>query len=268
MTPCLHLHILASGSKGNAALVEGPQGMLLVDCGISRKQLLLRAGELGLDMDHVLATLVTHEHSDHVAGLSVWCNRWEGALYATAGTAGARKHLARLPFTLIGREESFCVGGIEVTTFPTSHDVAEPCGFRFSCGDDAIGWCTDTGLLTPRALEQLAGARILGLESNHDVKMLKQGPYPAYLKARILSAQGHLSNDQAAEALPELVGPDTETVVALHISQENNQPSLAVRTLAEALGAEAANATFTEARTPDGRVSVIAAGQDRPLSVW
>ena len=268
MTPCLHLHILASGSKGNAALVEGPQGMLLVDCGISRKQVTLRAAELGLDLDRVVGVLVTHEHSDHVAGLSVWCNRWEGPLYATPGTAGARRCLTTLPFTLVGRQESFCVGGIEVSTFPTSHDVAEPCGFRFACGDDAIGWCTDTGLLTPPALELLTNVRILGLESNHDVAMLKRGPYPAHLKARILGARGHLSNDQAAEALPELVGPDTETVVALHISQENNRPSLAVRALAGALGAEAANDTFTEARTPDGRASIVAAGQDRPLSIW
>lgn len=265
----LHLHILASGSKGNAALVEGPEGFILVDCGISRRQVCLRAEELGLNLEQVRALLVTHEHGDHVSGISVWCRRWDGPMYATPGTVAARSYLTELPFTLVGREESFEVAGVRVTTFPTSHDVAEPMGFRFEDAEgDAIGWCTDTGVLLSRAAEQLYNCRILGLESNHDVEMLKHGDYPAQLKARILSDHGHLSNDAAAEALPALIGPTTETVVALHLSADNNRPQVAVRTLAAAIGAEAANELFTEARTPDGSVSICAASQDVPMSVW
>ena len=98
--------------------------------------------------------------------------------------------------------------------------------------------------------------------------MLATGPYPAVLKARVAGDHGHLSNDQAAGALRELVGPTTETVVALHLSQKNNRPSVAVRTLAAAVGAQAANDTFTEARTPDGALTICAAGQDRPLTIW
>jgi hypothetical protein len=125
------------------------------------------------------------------------------------------------------------VCGMTVESFPTSHDVADPMGFRFalysemegdgSGGDllDAIGWMTDTGYVTDAALDGLYGVRILGIESNHDVEMLKNGPYPAYLKKRILSPFGHLSNDQCAEVLPALVTRDTETVVALHLSEEN-----------------------------------------------
>ena len=268
MTPQLHIHILASGSKGNAAVVEGPQGSLLVDCGLSRRELLRRADELGVDVSRIAAVLVTHEHSDHVKGLTVWCNRFDGELYSTAGTAGARPYLTSPPFTLVTPGDAFEVAGIRVVTFPTSHDVADPMGFRFECGDDALGYCTDTGLLPEPALAALAGCRILALESNHDAHMLRTGPYPAYLKARVAGERGHLSNDQAAEALRQLVGDQTETVVAMHLSQENNRPSVCVRTLAAALGAEQANETFTEARTPDGRVSIVAAAQDRPLTVW
>lgn len=268
MTPSLHLHVLASGSKGNAALVEGPEGMLLIDCGVSRKQVVTRMVALGLSPDDVAAVLLTHEHGDHVAGLTVWCNRWEGPMFATPGTAAARGYLSTLPFTLVGRADEFEVAGVTVRTFPTSHDVAEPMGFRFECAGDAIGWCTDTGVLTSRALELLADCRILGLESNHDAGMLRRGPYPGYLKARIAGERGHLSNDQAAEALPSLVTERTETVVALHLSQENNTPALAVRALADAVGAEVTNATATEARTPDGLLTIVAAAQDRPMTVW
>lgn len=268
MTPHIHLHVLASGSRGNAAVVEGPEGSVLIDCGISRRALLGRADELGLDMGRVTAVLLTHEHSDHVGGLAVFCNHFDGALLATAGTVGARRGLSSLPFSLVGSSDSFELAGMRVRTFPTSHDVAEPVGFRFSTDEDALGFCTDTGELGDEAREALAGARILALEANHDERMLATGPYPSFLKQRVAGPRGHLSNAQAAEALTSLVGPDTETVVAMHLSQENNRPSACIRTLAEALSAEAANDAFTEARTPDGRLTICAAAQDWPLSVW
>lgn len=270
MTPEIHLHVLASGSKGNAAVVEGPGGSVLVDCGISRRALLGRAEELGVDLDRVRAVVLTHEHSDHVGGLTVFCNHFEGALFATAGTVGARRYLAELPFTVVGRTDEVELAGMRVRTFPTSHDVADPVGLRFSTADDALGFCTDTGELGPEALDALGGVRILALESNHDERMLATGDYPSYLKARVGGPCGHLSNAQAAAALGRLVGPDTETVVAMHLSQDNNRPSVCVRTLAEAVGAEvtAGEDGRPEARTPDGRLTICCAAQDWPLSVW
>ena len=270
MTPQIHLHVLASGSKGNASIVEGPEGSVLVDCGISRRALLGRAEELGVDVSRVVAVVLTHEHSDHVGGLSVFCNRFDGPLFATAGTVAARRYLTELPFTLVGHEDELELAGMRVRTFPTSHDVADPIGLRFSTTDDALGFCTDTGELGEEALDALAGTRILALESNHDERMLATGDYPAYLKARVGGPTGHLSNAQAAEALDRLVGPDTETVVAMHLSQENNRPSLCVRTLAEAVGAEVATGEDgrPEARTPDGRLTICCSAQDWPLSVW
>lgn len=275
MTPLIHLHVLASGSKGNATVVEGPTGSVLVDCGISRKRLHERANEVGCDLSRVQAILLTHEHGDHTAGLGVVCNHFDGPVYTTAGTATGRRGLANLPFTLVDHDATLEVAGMRIQAFPTSHDVNDPMCFEFEVRDedgqdvlDSVGWVTDTGFLTDDALDALYGCRILGIEANHDLRMLRSGPYPHFLKARVAGDFGHLSNEQAAEALPHLVTHDTETVVALHLSQENNRPSIAVRALAEAVGAVAANDTFTEARTTDGLLSICAGAQDRPISIW
>lgn len=274
MRPLIHLHILASGSKGNAAVVEGPGGLVLVDCGLSRKRLYERAAELGVSLDDLVAAVFTHEHSDHVSGVPVFAKRFGGPLYASRGTVAARQSLAGLAFTSVRTGSSFEVAGMRVQTFATSHDVADPFGLRFSVEDgdgdvlDALGWCTDTGYLTDEALDVLRGCRVLGIESNHDPRMLATGPYPTYLKARVGGKRGHLSNAQCAEALPALVTQETEAVVALHLSEKNNTPSTCMRTLAEALGATAANTTFTEATANDGRLTLRVAAQDRPLSVW
>ncbi len=268
MYPQIHLHVLASGSKGNATLVEGPEGFVLVDCGVSYKALRERAAELGLDLGRVCAVVVTHEHGDHTKGLPVLAKHFNGPMYATAGTVGARKDLIGLPFTLVDHSCELELAGMRVRAFPTSHDVADPMCFRFETDDDAVGYCTDTGVLTPEAAEALFGVRVLALESNHDPKMLATGPYPGYLKERVGREHGHLSNEQAAEALRDLVDEDTETVVAMHLSQENNRPSVCVRTLAAAVGAEAADAIWSEARTPDGLLTICAAGQDRPMTIW
>lgn len=266
----LHLHILASGSKGNCALVEGPEGLIMIDNGLSRKATLERMHELGLAEEDVRALILTHEHGDHVSGVTVWCNRWQGELYASRRTAQQRKYLAGMPFCQVDPGDTFEVAGVQVQTFSTSHDVVNPMGFRFERADDAIGYVTDTGVLPCAAQETLRGARIIALESNHDVPTLRTGPYPRYLQDRILSDTGHLSNAQAAQAARAIVTDATEQLVAMHISQENNRPSLAVRALAEALGAELDNelgssATLERAGAPD--LHIRAAGQNRPISL-
>lgn len=268
MVPRIHLHVLASGSKGNATLVEGPEGLVLVDCGISNRELGRRAERLGLDLGRLCGVLVTHEHSDHVSGLSVLRNRFDGPMLATAGTVGGRPYLPELGFQIIDRSDSFELAGMRVRSFPTFHDVGDPVGYRFEAGGDVVGLCTDTGVLGDEAMGALHGARVLALESNHDPQMLLTGRYPAQLKERVAGERGHLSNDQAADALRELVTPDTECVVGMHLSQDNNRPSLCVRALAAAVGAQRADTTFTEARTPDGHLSVCVASQVEPRSIW
>lgn len=275
MTPLMHLYVLASGSAGNAAVIDGPDGAILIDCGISRRELGRRADDAGVDLGRVQAVFVTHEHGDHVRGIPVLASHMECPLYATAGTAGGGKALLDVPFTLVSHDGVVDVAGMHVTLFPTSHDVADPFGMRVEVrgdGDvalDAIGWCTDTGFLTAEALGSLRDVRILGIESNHDVEMLRTGPYPAFLRRRVGGETGHLSNEQCADALPLLVGDDTETVVALHLSERNNRPSVCMRTLAGALGATLLDGEDgPEARTDDGAVSLCCAHQDRPLVIW
>lgn len=267
----LHLHILGSGSRGNCALVEGPEGLIMIDDGFSRREVLARMHELGLSEDNVRALILTHEHSDHVSGVSVWCKRFDGELYASAGTCDTRKYLACLPFETFSPGDTLKIAGIRVDTFPTSHDVMNPAGFRFSAGDDAVGFATDTGVLPPGAMRLLSDARILALESNHDVPMLRTGSYPRMLQDRIISERGHLSNEQAAEAAKKLVTDRTEQLIAMHISQENNRPSLAVRSLADALGATLDNELGSSATLVRGNglpdLHIRAAGQNRPISL-
>lgn len=267
----LGLHILGSGSKGNCALVEGPEGLIMIDNGFSRREVLKRMHELDLDEHDVRALILTHEHTDHVSGISVWCRAFDVELYASVGTPETRRYLDELPFCEFLPGLRFEVAGISVRTFATSHDVVNPVGFRFDCDGDSIGYATDTGELSEDALDALDDVRMLALESNHDVPMLRCGPYPRYLQDRILSDRGHLSNAQAAEAAARVVGPHTEQLVAMHISQENNRPSLAVRSFAAALGAQlddelGSSATLTrDDNAPD--LHIRAAGQNRPISV-
>lgn len=267
----LHLHILGSGSKGNCALVEGPEGLIMIDAGLSRRETLARMHQLGLDEGRIRALVLTHEHTDHVSGAPVWCKHFEGALFASAGTVAARERLRGLPFREFAPGDVLHIADVEVATFPTSHDVVNPVGFRFSCAGDSIGYATDTGMLPPGAVHLLAGARILALECNHDVAMLRCGPYPRMLQARIASERGHLSNAQAAEVVPQLVTERTERIVAMHISQENNRPSLAVCALAEALGATPDNELGSSATLVRGGgrpdLRICAAGQNRPISL-
>ena len=232
---------IASGSSGNCIYAGSDNTHLLMDVGISRKRTNEALHGIGLDLKEIDGIFITHEHSDHVNGLPVFAKRYAGPLYATKGTIAGRGSLAHLPFVPLAHDDELTVAGMRIRTFPTSHDVADPFGLHFTVEDaggtvlDSVGWCTDTGVLTKRALEELRGCRVLGLEANHDVRMLATGPYPSYLKARVGGTRGHLSNDQCAEALRTLVTADTTTVVALHISEKNNLPSVAKAALSQAV---------------------------------
>jgi phosphoribosyl 1,2-cyclic phosphodiesterase len=275
MTPQIHLHVLASGSKGNAAVVEGPAGSVLIDDGIARRTLLARASELGVNMGDVRAVLLTHEHTDHVSGLQVFANHFDGPLFATAGTIAARERLSQLPFEVINHTDALELCGMHVTVFPTSHDVADPGGLSLRNHGRERRACGRPGLLHRhgRAYRRgRPGAHRLPACSRSSPTTtsacLPRAPTPGYLKQRIHGRQGHLSNAQAADALQDLVTNETEVIVGMHLSHENNRPSVAVRTLAAAVGAEATNETFTEARTPNGHLTVCVSAQDAPLSVW
>lgn len=178
----LHLHILGSGSKGNCALIEGPRGLIMIDDGLSRRETLKRMAELGLSADNVSALLITHEHSDHIKGLDVWCKHWHGPLFASRGTLSGKENLSHLPVEEFDPGDILSIAGIHVQTYSTSHDVINPVGYRFDALDDSIGFATDTGELSSQAMNTLKDCRVLALESNHDVTMRAWENIPAFFR--------------------------------------------------------------------------------------
>jgi phosphoribosyl 1,2-cyclic phosphodiesterase len=237
----LRVVVLGSGSAGNAVAITDGATTLLVDCGFSAREAAKRLASVGLDADSVTALVVTHEHHDHVRGVEVFSRRHSVPVFATRGTARAAdlarcvSHLERL---VLG--EAARIGTLSLLPFATSHDAAEPMGVRVDADSGAsFGLATDTGVLTPQAAEALADVDVLGIESNHDLGMLEHGPYPPFLKRRIRSDQGHLSNACAADALERLASNRLRRILALHRSQTNNTPELAghsLRTRAGELG--------------------------------
>ncbi|WP_216662544.1 MBL fold metallo-hydrolase [Adlercreutzia sp. ZJ473] len=245
----LLLHVLASGSKGNAAIVEDASTGrgVLVDCGICKRDLFARAAAAGFDLARLDAILITHDHADHVKGLGVATRGLAKAraaavppVYALGPVRAASAEIAKVEGACDVRDmrcgASFGIGPVGVHPFHTSHDAAASCGFRFEDADgDALGYVTDTGVLTDEVRDALREVRMLALESNHDERMLREGPYPWALKQRVASDRGHLSNAQAADALLSLLSPRLEQVVGMHLSENNNLPSLAARALTGAL---------------------------------
>ena len=232
--------ILASGSKGNCIFIEGTSGALLLDAGLSAKETLRRAGNAGLDTSRIQAVLVTHEHGDHVNGLDVLSRKLHIPVYATEGTLHDFLHHRRTSDKPIEHHtcryhEHFNVGEFCIEPFATSHDAAEPCGFVVSENGLRIGYCTDTGVLTPQMIDLLRGCDGIVLESNHCPDMLEKGPYPPSLKRRIRSKRGHLSNHVAAAALRSL-GRDVPQVILAHLSEINNTPEKALVSAREGLG--------------------------------
>ena len=234
----LTVHILASGSEGNCLLVSGGGIHLLVDAGISTKRIVTGLEQLGLSPRDVTGVLLTHEHSDHTAGLATLTKQYQLPLYASGGTANAL--CARIPgaadvVKVIPRQGTLSFGEMVVTVFPTSHDAAESVDYRFDCGGAAAGVLTDTGFVTMEAREALSGVGLLVLESNHDEEWLLSGPYPPYLKDRILGPKGHLSNDTAACFARMMAMRGTRRFVLAHLSKENNTPEKALQTAVFAL---------------------------------
>lgn len=256
----LRLHVLGSGSQGNCCVVECPDGLVLIDAGISCKQICTRMEALGLNPARIKAILITHEHSDHIGGLRVTTKKLRVPVYASEGTHSSQSWLdaaGPMAETLTPRTP-LDICGIKITPFAVPHDAAEPLGYRFERSGDAIGYCTDLGHLTEEAGTYLADARIIALESNHDTSMLwSYAGYPHHLKARIAGDNGHLSNAQAAQALPTLATSRTETVVAMHVSQHTNLPTTCRTTLLH--GRRDLDAAA-------GQLRVMVASQITPLS--
>lgn len=244
----IEVAFLGSGSTGNCAVVRAGRTALLLDAGISPRQIGARLGKLGMSLDDVSALLLTHEHSDHVCSAAALAAKRGLPVYGTRGTLAK----AGLPGPLFadlrpvrdGDEVSFGNGDVTVRVTATPHDGVEPVCYVFASGAGTrVGVATDLGHLSKKVLAALAGCEVIGLEANHDVDVLREGAYPAFLKKRILSDVGHLSNEAAADGLARLLGGRTRALVGLHLSQNNNTPALAERALRaglERLGAKVA----------------------------
>lgn len=219
---------LYSGSSGNSSVIEADGSFLLVDMGGSCKATLAALEAVGLSPEGLRGILVTHEHIDHIRGLAVFLKRHPVPVLATAATLDALWHAAAVPecADLVEVEgRALRLGGFAVSAFPTSHDAAGSCGFRViaPCGT-AMAIATDLGKMTADIFAQFESAALVALESNYDREMLRTGRYPAALKSRIASARGHLSNNDAAATVAQLVHTGCRRFSLCHLSEENNLP--------------------------------------------
>jgi phosphoribosyl 1,2-cyclic phosphodiesterase len=215
---------LASGSRGNALLVESGSTLLLVDCGLSRRTLESRLQAVGREPADITAVLVTHEHSDHAQGVAALRRRYGLPVAMTAGTASMMEDVDECARINPGIE--LTLGSISVTPFTVPHDAREPVQFTFSDGKRRLGVLTDTGHITKHIVSRLGGCHGLALEFNHDLPRLRSGPYPHGLKERVASDRGHLNNDQSTQLLERVGHAELEWVVGLHVSEQNNTQAL------------------------------------------
>lgn len=233
----MEFYTIASSSAGNAALVRHNGTTLLIDAGISCRRIERALASLSLSLSDLDGILITHEHIDHVRGLGTMQKKCAVPLYASAGTASALAWPEE-QLRLFSPDESFLIGTLRVLPFRTSHDARESVGYRVESESASLAVLTDTGIITEQARRAALGADLLLLEANHDVEMLKTGPYPYSLKQRILSDCGHLSNEVAAAFALECVRSGTQDILLAHLSGENNTPQLAEYTVARALQSE------------------------------
>jgi len=231
---------LFSSSSGNSVYIGENNMGILVDVGRSAKQIKEMLSSIGVEESAIKAVILTHEHSDHIKGLSVFLKRNNIPVYAAPGTLLALRKKGILTdchtdFTV--NNAGMEINGMFIKPFKTSHDCADGRGYIIegSDGSSKVAVATDTGIVTPEIMSAITGCNLVYIESNHDVDMLKTGPYHYDLKKRILSDKGHLSNDACAEVLRALVNKGTTKFVLAHLSPENNTPHLAFETATHAL---------------------------------
>lgn len=229
---------LFSSSSGNSIFINGGNDSILIDVGMSAKQIEDGLKRIGADADSVRNIFITHEHTDHVKGLKVFTKKHKACVFMTQGTYEALVKTDALDNAcecrIIG--EGTDIGCMSIKAFHTSHDVNESCGYSIEMANGRkIAVATDLGIMTDEVYNGLKSADLVMIESNHDVNMLQCGSYPYLLKRRILGEKGHLSNDACAEAVLNLLNDGTTRFVLGHLSKENNLPQLAYQTSVSAL---------------------------------
>lgn len=216
----LRFATLGSGSRGNALLVEFGSTLLMVDCGLPRRDLELRLKAVGRSPADITALLVTHEHADHLRGVAPFARRYGTPVWMTPGTAANVRSIPRI--NSLSCHRPLMLGDIRIEPYTVPHDAREPCQFVFGAGGRRLGLLTDTGYVTAHIDERLKGCDALALECNHDLESLARGSYPPSVKSRVASNHGHLNNEQAAALLERFRGTGLQWVMAMHISEQNN----------------------------------------------
>ncbi len=224
---------LGSGSKGNCTVVQHGRTTILVDCGFSRTRTIEKLRSRGVLPEDVDAILVTHEHSDHISGVRLFANHFDVPVFATYGTFSAIDKLANRLINEVVAGASIEIGDLQVHSVPVPHDAREPTQFIFDNHSVRLGILTDIGVITDHVVEQYSRCNALFVESNHDIDMLWSGNDPQYLKSRVSSDGGHLSNDQAREFIDKVLHERMTTIAIGHISQRNNSVSVLQRQYAD-----------------------------------
>lgn len=234
---------LGSGSAGNALVVEVNRTRLMLDCGFSVKETLIRLTRLNLAPSDLAGIVITHEHDDHAGGAFKFAAKYKIPVWLTYGTL---KMVTRympnqhdLQLNVIDSHSAIAINDIQVQPYPVPHDAREPIQCVFSDGRHSLGVLTDVGRTTPHIEAQLSGCNALMLECNHDASMLQTGPYSWALKKRVGGDLGHLENQESANLLAKLDNSKLQHLVAAHLSAKNNMPHLAQSALAKVLGCEA-----------------------------
>ena len=243
--------LLGSGSAGNCAVVQTDDCKLLIDGGLSARQMVSRLEATGIHPSQLDGILLTHEHIDHVGGLRVFCKKNDLPIYCNPLTAEA----IRTPefafhknWRLFNTGSDFSLKDLTIQTFPVPHDAADPVGFVLHHGTESLGFCTDLGFATKLVFERIKDVQTMVIETNHDEKLLQNDPHrPWAIKQRIMSRHGHLSNSAAAEVLAELLGNRLQRSILVHLSRDCNSPELATETV--------------QARLKDSNVEIFCASQ-------
>jgi phosphoribosyl 1,2-cyclic phosphodiesterase len=256
----VQITILGSGSSGNCTYVETEQARLLIDAGLSGRQIRNRLLSIGRTPENLTGILITHEHSDHVQGLGALAAKIRVPIYCNRLTKEAIEPQfdVKLDFRLFATGATFETGDLVVETFSVPHDAYDPVGFLLRTPDGNIGFLTDLGHATKLVIQRVRSAHVLMIEANHDMKMLQDDTRrPWSIKQRILSRHGHLSNDAAALAAQEILSGDLQRIYLGHLSSDCNRPELAQFVVAEAL--EKAGAK---------NVAVLVASQEVPCATY
>lgn len=258
----MKINVLASGSGGNATYVEIGQKKLLIDAGLSLRQIVSRLSMAGKTLTEIDYVFLTHEHGDHVSGLLTIQKKHQAMVYLTEGTyknmpTRLRENLDPNLIRFVTYKEPLLLDGFSVMTFMTYHDALEPCGFRFTeCGNSLV-YMTDTGYFPQAGFDLIRNADIYLIEANHAPDLLLDSDRPWLLKKRILDDQGHLSNEDSAFLIANVMGEKTRKIVLAHLSEECNTESDALETYKEVF--------FKQGISPKD-YDLICAKQDYPLA--